>query len=151
MVQVLENSLEKGSVTFAVPIFCEEPTCIAEHALKHVFVNRCLAINSPLAFVTLQSIIFKDGARWVSWCTNPACEPFRAANPTLFTDFFGGEDYSHVHSDGYIGRDGKVCKCGLAAMSSSWEGSEFLAGLCDLGDVGVILGMACNWILAIPD
>jgi hypothetical protein len=139
MVQVVCNRLDEGDVTLAVPVFSEDLRAVGKSALPGLYSNRNLVINSPLAFVTLRNVIFKDGGRWISWCTNPGCEAFRSENPLFLARFFASEDWSHLDSDDVVSAARRVCRCGLAAMTARGTADSFSDGLYAMGEVGVLL------------
>jgi hypothetical protein len=66
--------------------------------ISSICADRCGTV-SHLSMVSLKRSAFKDGAAWMSWCTNPRCLSFRQCNTSVlgqvfpsFFDVFSGTD-----------------------------------------------------------
>ena len=147
-VKIVWSDVFEGSATFAVPIFSMNQRVIGESALPFVYTNRYLGTRSPLAFVTLKYVIFKDEGVWLSWCNNPGCHSFRSCNQLSETKFFNSSDYSHLNSAECISTDRRVCPCGQATMhchtaAAGLTINDFSEALQAVGDVGE---MPCSYV-----
>jgi hypothetical protein len=137
----------KPTITLTVPISCSSTRSIGHDALRDLYPTRYAGTMSPFALVQIRSVVTRDGARWVSWCTSPECEDFRSANVLLGATFFEGvsRDFSLSSLAGICAGD-SVCPCGLAGLQALYPTaapSEWLEAVSCRDDEGAVLLPLC--------
>jgi hypothetical protein len=84
---------------------------------------------SHLSIVTLKRSAFKDGAAWMSWCTNPGCESFRLCNTSVLGQVFESHINDFPHQDVlavFPDPEKHCCRCALSVMSACTRGNGHL-------------------------
>jgi hypothetical protein len=121
-------------VLFVVPIHDARERTYGAQAQPSLY-EQSPNFSSPLCFVAFRYVLFRDGCRWVSWCSNPGC---RVKDELVRIRYF--LDYSTL----YIGEDGSLeplhplCPCANAGMEAASADVDQFAGDYLSEDIGTL-------------